>query len=200
MDLTTLISPEEATDRLRHYEAQRTEERTAEDDAIRAGYRAAARGLPVISLPEAIHAGGYFTDSGLPKIAIARANTEMCWLRSDTRRDECRWEYCDEQSPRARADVGRHRVVVRTPGPGPGSYNRPWWVRTIVPSIPPEHRPRQSRLWRFHVLWEVEQWTLVAPVDPALLRHIRGDLWAVVATWDLTPLEQAVLTARAGGR
>lgn len=32
-----------------------------------------------------------------------------------------------------------------------------------------------------------------APVDPALLKHIGGDLYAVVATWDLTDLERAVL-------
>jgi hypothetical protein len=37
-----------------------------------------------------------------------------------------------------------------------------------------------------------------APVDPALLRHIGGDLYAVdlyavVVTWDLTEIERAVL-------
>lgn len=196
MDLSTLISPEEATERLRHYQAQIAAERTPEDDAIRAGYRAAARGLPVISLPAAVHAGGYFDRTGLPRLAIARADAETCWLRCDVRDDEWRWEYTDIEWTRGRVDVGRHRVVVRTSGPGPGSFTKPWRTRTLVPSIPPEHRPNRSRLWRFHVLWEVERWTLVAPTDPALVRHIRGDLWAVVATWDLTPLERAVLTAR----
>jgi hypothetical protein len=38
---------------------------------------------------------------------------------------------------------------------------------------------------------------MVAPRDPALLRHVRGDLWAVLATWDLTELERLVLTQRA---
>ncbi|MGH3300400.1 MAG: hypothetical protein ACRDOK_01755 [Streptosporangiaceae bacterium] len=36
----------------------------------------------------------------------------------------------------------------------------------------------------------------VPPRDPALLRWIRGDLWAVVAQWDLTELERAVLSSR----
>ena len=40
----------------------------------------------------------------------------------------------------------------------------------------------------FHVLWEVESWTPEPPRDPALLRHLRGDLWSVLAVWDLTEL------------
>jgi len=34
---------------------------------------------------------------------------------------------------------------------------------------------------------------MTPPRDPALIRHIRGDLWAVLAVWDLTELERAVL-------
>lgn len=32
--------------------------------------------------------------------------------------------------------------------------------------------------------------------DPALLKHIGGDLYAVLATWDLTELERSVLGGR----
>jgi hypothetical protein len=46
------------------------------------------------------------------------------------------------------------------------------------------------------VLWEVEEWKRIPPVDPALIRHVRGDLWAVLATWDLTDLERYVLSQR----
>jgi hypothetical protein len=42
----------------------------------------------------------------------------------------------------------------------------------------------------------VEEWTRVPPRDPALLRHIRGDLWVVLAVWDLTDLERLVLSQR----
>jgi hypothetical protein len=34
------------------------------------------------------------------------------------------------------------------------------------------------------------------PGDPALLRKLGGDLYIVLGTWDLTPLEQAVLSGR----
>jgi hypothetical protein len=34
------------------------------------------------------------------------------------------------------------------------------------------------------------------PEDPALLKHIGGDLYAVLAVWNLTELERAVLSGR----
>jgi hypothetical protein len=196
MELTTLISPDEATERLAAYEAQLTSERTAEDDAIRAGYRAAARGLPVIHLPNTIAAGGSFSN-GLPRLAVVRADASECfvavggpWAHTD------RITYADRSDDRGRAAVGAYRVQVHVPAPATVT-NRQWRGRTVVPSIPPNVRPRRHRLHLFHILWEVEQWDPTPPVDPALLRHLRGDLWTVHATWDLTELERAVLAARA---
>lgn len=196
MDLAPLqMTPEDATERLRQYQTLVAEERTAEDEAIAAGYRAAARGLPVIVLPDVITRGGWF-DNGLPRLAITRADATQCFVRVDNWTDHCTLTYTDEQWDRGRARIGRHRVAVRVP-PRARAANQPWNASTIVPLVPPQHRPRRPRLWRFHVLWEVETWTPEPPRDPALLRHIRGDLWAVVATWDLTPLERAVLAGRA---
>jgi hypothetical protein len=195
MELSTLISPEEATERLAAYEAQLADERTAEDDAIRAGYRAAARGLPVIHLPNTIAAGGWFPN-GLPRLAVIRADASECWVRiGNLGTERTRVTFCDNEWDRGRARVGAHRVEVEVAGPA--SYtNRPWSASTVVPSVPPDVRPRRNRLHRFHVLWEVERWDPTPPVDPALLRHLRGDLWTVQATWDLTELERAVLAAR----
>jgi hypothetical protein len=196
MQLDTLISPEEATQRLEAYEQQLACERTAEDDAIRAGYRAAARGLPVIHLPTVIAAGGRFPN-GLPRIAVVRADATVCWVRRSRG-----WNgpetltFTDRDWDRGRARVGDYRVAVDVPPPDVVTNAR-WDGRTIVPAIPPEYRPRRARLPRFHVLWEVEKWDPTPPIDPALIRHIRGALWSVHATWDLTPLERAVLAARA---
>ena len=43
-------------------------------------------------------------------------------------------------------------------------------------------------------LFEAE-WSIgpVAPDDPALLRPLGGNLASVICTWDLSPLEKAVL-------
>lgn len=64
--------------------------------------------------------------------------------------------------------------------------------RAMVPLIPPALRPA-SDFKNFFILWEAEWQPDVAPKDPALLKHVGGDLYAVLAVWDLTELERAVL-------
>lgn len=187
MELSTIeMSKEEARTRLAEYETALRQERNSQDEAIAMGYRAAARGLPVIRLSETVAAGGYF-DSGLPRIAVIRATEKECYVR---------WSgdsivYNDGVSRNQGALVGRW--TVRVPIAEPPAGRRWTGGRTIVPLIPPRYRPRWPRLKSCHLLWEVESWTPVPPHDPALIRHIRGDLWAVLAVWDLTELERAVL-------
>lgn len=205
MQLDTIVmDPAEAKARVEEYTSLAYEERTAEDDAIAAGYRAAARGLPLIKLSETIAAGGWF-DNGLPRLAIARADATQARVNvTGWSNGTCELVYrsadgeVSDWAPVRAAHVGRHGVVVHLPVPAPPSP-RPHWGRgqTVVPIVPPRFRPRRRRrLHNLHVLWEVEQWDPTPPVDPALLRHVRGDLWAVLAVWDLTPLERAVLAAR----
>jgi len=197
MNLATIeMTAEEATARLAEYEKALRHGRNAEDEAIAAGYRAAARGLPVIVLPDVFAAGGWF-DNGLPHLAIARADATTVRVQVNGWRDERRSVVFadDEFSRNQGARVGRHTVRVSMPPPPDGRQFR---GTTTVPLIPPRHRPTSNRrLHTHHVLWEVEAWDPTPPRDPALLRHIRGDLWAVVATWDLTDLERAVLAQRA---
>lgn len=197
MDLTTLvIDKDDATERLREYEAQVLDERTAEDDAIRAGYRAAARGLPVISLSRAFATAGWF-DDGLPRLAIVRADATLCRVELEWNRALVFDDLTDQWRRNRGALVGEH--TVRVPIVGEQPAHRRFRGQTVVPTIPPRFRPRQRRLAHRHILWEVTAWDPTPPTDPALLRHIRGDLWAVEAVWDLTPLERAVLSQRARG-
>lgn len=198
MNITSLeITPEEATARLAEYEAQLHSERTREDEAIIAGYRAAKRGFPIISLPHVIGAGGWF-ENGLPKLAVVRADATQCWVEISYGNDTRRITYRDVERGRDRgALVGQHHVRVTAPAPDAPTPVRPRWsAKTIVPLIPPRHRPNPRRIRGFHILWEVERWDPTPPLDPALLRHIRGDLWSVMAVWDLTQLERHVLTQR----
>lgn len=198
MQLDTLISPDEAKARLAEYEQQLHSERTTEDDAIRRGYKAAARGLPVVHLPTVIEAGGRFPN-GLPRLAVVRAAAAECWVRVNSwRRSGNDVITYTDRSPwddHGHAAVGAYRVEVSVPRPAVVD-NPERDGRTVVPLVPPQHRPARNRLHLFHILWEVEQWDPTPPVDPALLRHLRGDLWTVHATWDLTELERAVLAGR----
>jgi hypothetical protein len=198
MNLSTIeISPEEAQARLAEYEGLLMTERSAEDLAIAAGYRAAARGLPVIQLASVFAAGGAFPN-GLPRLAIVRADVTECWVHTSS--DSL--VFGDRDWPDNRgALVGAHTVRVPWTAPPitPGIRQR-WGGRAVVPSIPPRHRPNRRRIRGCHILWEVEEWSNVVPKDPALLRHIRGDLWSVLAVWDLTELERAVLSQRSSLR
>lgn len=193
MQLTTIEMPtQEAKRRLEEYRIRLAGERTAQDERIARGYRAMARGLPLLKLTESVQAGGFF-DNGLPRIAIVRADATECWVRWDT------WPRgyvysSDDESRNMSALVNDSTVRVNIASPEPQLGRRQWRGRTIVPLIPPRHRPNMRRLHYFHILWEVEQWGPVPPKDPALLRWIGGDLWAVQAVWDLTELERAVLT------
>ena len=195
MNLATLeIAQDEAEERLAEYTAAVKAERNAEDEAIAAAYRAAVRGLPIISLSTAVAAGGFF-DNGLPRIAVCRADATSCRVDWE---DRDRLVFRDDQADRWRAVrslVGLHTVSVRVERPA-DVYVRPAGT-TVVPPVPPRFRPKRGRIGRFHILWEVEQWDPTPPRDPALLRHIRGDLWAVLATWDLTDIERHVLAQRA---
>lgn len=198
MELQTLDIPEdEARDKLAEYERQLASERTTEDAALRSAYRAASRGLAVISLPRTVAAGG-FHDNGLPRIAVVRADVPevYAWW------DGSSVIYGDRDDWRINQGAIVNGRSVRVPLAGddlPPALRRPnsWRAGSaLVPLIPPGIRPRLSRIRGFHILWEVESWTRQPPRDPALVRHLRGDMWTVHAVWDLTELERSVLSQR----
>lgn len=198
MDLATITMPVEAAQaRLDAYAAQVASERTDLDRRIIRGYQSMVKGLPIIELSKSVQAGGFF-DDGLPKIAVASAVGRDCWVRRESGWSRASADYIYsiksadfDQNRGARINENTVRVTVSEP---PEPKRQTWSAHTLMPIIPPEHRPNQNRLHLFHILWEVEAWEPVAPRDPALLKHIGGDLWEVVAMWDLTDLERAVLS------
>lgn len=196
MELDTLnITREEAEAKVAEYSAAVAQERTREDEAILMGYRAAARGLPLIRLSQAIRSGGFFPN-GLPRLAVINANAKEVSAHWDDQDVIFTDDLVDAMwgRPNRGALVNSHSVRVRDVRPANTRWSSGW---SMVPLIPPNHRPRRNRLHRRHILWEVEEWKRgVSPRDPALLRHIRGDLWSVLAVWDLTELERYALSQR----
>lgn len=43
------------------------------------------------------------------------------------------------------------------------------------------------------ILWEVDRWIPEPPRDPFLLKHIGAGLYAILAAWELTEIERAVM-------
>lgn len=195
MDLQTITMPEaDARKAVANYRRAlrdgKHEQLRREDEAILRGYREIARGRKIISLPQAIRAGGENARL-LPKLAIARADEERVHVR----------RYQDGRLSFAGDFLHPPRSLVTLPERTLSSVGRERWHRgnrwgaleaeAIVPTIPPELRPNAA-LERYWILFEAE-WRNVAPKDPALLRPLGGGLYAVVATWDLTDLERLVL-------
>jgi hypothetical protein len=170
----------------------------AEDEAIMRGYRELARGRQLISLRETIQAGG-LDDQGLPRLAVMRADVPWCWVRRTAHGSVT---FTPVARPQARLRKGVYALPSDTfPAVPFAQVPREWgswgaYFRAMVPPIPPSLRP-PFKLGGYEILWEAT-WEKVPrpPGDPALLRHIGGDLYAVLAIWDLTELERAVLAGR----
>lgn len=153
-------------------------------------------------LNESIRQGG-LDEHGCPRLAVCRAIATRCELYLGSTREVL---FMDDRRTRStwtmNAGVGADYVQVPWEGRPARAYpSRNTWT-AIVPNVPPEHRPpRRHRLHGMtgdplaycHIVWEAE-WSNVAPRDPALIRRIGGDLWELIATWDLTDLERAVIT------
>ncbi len=207
MELSTIdMTREEAVAALAEWgEAVKAAKCSDEDAAIAAGYRELAKGRRLIALSDTIRAGGE-DDRLLPRLAVAPATSTTTYLvrtrrgsvgfaASDTaRRDNWDWDQ----------PVTATRVCVRDvlSDVSDGGWSREqndrerFGWKAMVPVVPPRFRRRG---WKScHVLFEAEwaKHTPPAPIDPALIQHLRGDLWIVRGMWDLTPLERAVLMER----
>lgn len=206
MELPTIdIPPAEARKRFEQYRREVRDKHDAEDAAIAKGYKALAEGTPLIRLSEAMKLGGVRRktySSGrattVPCLAIARANARFAWTNGIDRNGGLiiagkRNHASTNRRDVMRFDNGTFEQLEGTESAG-------WWgyrLNALVPNIPPLLRPKFN-LSNYHVLWEAE-WKVAPgppPGDPALLRHVGGDLYAVHAVWDLSPLEQAVLAGR----
>ena len=179
------------------------------DDAVMRGYRELGRGRRLIERQQVIAAAACRNSSTRAPLARRRVPTP--------RVDGTRAEPCGHARrrtallhPRRRhrrlGDLPRRQSAGRAQGrQGEGRGRTPsrrkqrapmtsWGqARAIVPQVPAPLRPN-SHLRNYHILWEAE-WDGV-PTDPALLKHLGGDLYALLAVWDLSPLERAVLAGQ----
>jgi len=159
----------------------RDDQGSPQDKDLIDGYRALSKGRALLNIDE-VAASLDLTELGLPNFAICRADAEVCYLRVSG--GECLMSL----DPGGWWDGRKHRRQITFRDKRLES--RVTVFEAAVPSVPPRFRP--SNLARYHLLWDAD-WQQ-APDDPILLRRIgRSRLFAVMATWDLTPLEQSIL-------
>lgn len=158
---------------------------TDNDRAIAAIYKRIAAGKLVIRALASITAAGLGADN-LPKLAIMRA--DMPKVQCTAHRDEVVFNGVDR--------YGRISSYAKTRQftlPMPGSDWHTGRKVASVPLIPVHLRPKKA-IDKYHILWEAD-WDQY-PVDPYLLRRFGEDAWLVVAAWDLTPVERAVMSSK----
>lgn len=200
------MSRSEARKAFLDYKRAVKERHDAEDEAIMRGYRVLAQGKQLISLAETIQRGGFVEKVEqrwdhvtkrslpivvlLPALACCRAHLKECWVSTESNGTVT---FLSDPYYRGRKD----RVSISGFEQRGLVWSNADW-KAMVPIIPPGLRPAHH-LRNYHILWEAD-WKKTrppAPRDPVLLKHIRGDLYAVVAMWELTKLERAVLSGRA---
>ena len=200
MNVQTISEPQDsAKAKLKAYRAQLHRRADDEYRAIAQGYAALAKGLPLLDL-QAVMRDVECDEKGRPKLAIARADrrqVEFSPIGWSAETDRGRFD--------ARRNNGPSQTLVRPVEFSTRTARRRGYA--LVPLVPADAIERAGGRvgLRFHyVLWEVAEWAdrpLVAQPDrdPYLLRHVGGDLYAVVAEWELTELERAVMAGRRDG-
>lgn len=212
MNTPTLSAPmaEAALKAIDYREATRRSPNNAEYRAAAEVYELLAEGRTLIDVGVAIREGG-FDHKDRPRLALARADRKQVFFEWQKRSDVATFDARAARHRLSWTNRGQHLQLVervnfnRVPIATGNDYRVTGFA--LVPMVPPaavdEAREKVSGSLRdWHILWEVEQWSdkpLLAepPVDPYLLRRVRGDLFEVLAEWELTEIERMVMAGRA---
>lgn len=164
-----------------------------EDQELLRAYRALMKaGTRLINLPTVITKAGLTDKEKLPRLACVPADSTNCTFNCGSPKFLSRgsrrlWNDQDVSLPRWPAEITD--VAWRR------NNSYPISASALVPTIPPHLRPDDASLKDYWILWEAE-WQSQAPGDPILLSRVNTHTYAIVAQWDLTPLEQRVLENR----
>ena len=167
---------------------------------LKKAYHALSKGHEIIDIYKAFKQAGKH-ENDKPKLAICRAHHQRCIFERRSGGAGAFW----------RPDVNPRWTNYLPSVALPPALFTDWdlekwprrnewtWettVQTVVPTVPAEFYPK-GQLERYFILWEVEEngWEPVPepPGDPMLLRRLSSNLFTVLAAWDMTELEKAVI-------
>lgn len=178
-----------------HYE-------TDMDREIKRAYKLISEGKVIIQAIDAIKRAG-LDAAGLPKLALAGATSEWCYLRRERNGSMVMRDTEPSRWSRKKNVFSYHANSFEF---APDTFPFQRWGNTAerqrfsehkskTPIIPIHLRPKRG-LENYSILWEAE-WEPVPTRDPYLLRRIgKSDMWLVCAAWDLTEVERAAMATR----
>ncbi len=165
-------------------------------------YNALGQGRKIIDIDKAMLKGGLHSGTYDPRLAIARADFKYGYFKYENETIRFFGSNDDHVWDGGYRRVPNHNVVVggfpALPDLERDKFTASRQRFAPLPMIPPSASPKAS-LHNYHILWEVDKWKAIeVPKDPWLLRRLTPKLFVVLAGWDLTELERAVIAGRMG--
>jgi len=205
MDNVTTVSEmsqEEAKEQWRRYCELIKTHPSDHAKTLKKAYHALSKGHEIIDVYQAFKQAGKH-ENDKPKLAICRAHHEICMFERRSGGAGAFWR--PNISPRwtnylpsvtLPPSIFTRWDEEKWSPTGWSNQGRTTTVQTVVPIVPAEFYPK-GQLERYFILWEVEEdgWEPVQepPGDPMLLRRLSKNLFTVLAAWNLTDLEKAVI-------
>lgn len=164
-------------------------------------YRYLSQGKRLIHLGHSIRSAG-LDEQHRPRVAIAAADRKEVQFAWEGNRSTGVFRTKSQWSPGRNSPRFSRGVDMGQPNRFKSYPHHQYYYEVsgfaLVPHVPADVRPRTGQLRDWFVLWEVEEWfdrpqRMTAPTDPLLLEHIDGELYAVLAEWDLTDVERAIM-------
>lgn len=190
------VTQKEAAEQWKLYrDACKLNPKDAFSQDMKACYNQLKQGRKIIDMDETMKRGG-LNMKGEPRLAVCRADALYCilYIKEDgtyrfTAGQDRRKVYVDDFTTSIFPKLTSQQIKEKG-----GDY---WGLilRTVVPAIPPICKPK-ANLENYHVLWEVDEWKIIPPKDPYLLKRIHGNIFVVLAGWNLSELERAVMKGR----
>jgi hypothetical protein len=191
MNVSTISVPHEtAIQKINDIEALKKSQRTDEDDALLSVFKAVRKhNARVINIVDAFRQTG-LNELGRPRLAISPSDWKDVIFESTYDLRGGSFFRMQTNTPWRQSDAGRIQLPSDTFTLPAGRYQR-GRLKSAVPHIPANLRPKFS-LSNYHTLFEVQNWEEY-PVDPFLLKRVVGNLFIVIAEWELTELEASLL-------
>lgn len=153
-------------------------------------YNQVKNGQKVIDITKVIAKGG--TLKGNPRLAICPIHGKKIFCRF-YQNGEVIYQPDNKWGRR----VNKFDVVIKECFPPWSGIDR-WAQKNLeapVPPVPPRFLPK-ILTDDYYILWEVDEWKMVPPTDPYLLRRITKTMFVVLAGWDLTDIEKSAMAGR----
>jgi hypothetical protein len=148
-------------------------------------------GRRVLDIHDAIRLGS-IKSPGYPNLAIAKATAKNIFCRY-YKNGNVRYLHDNRRWAPLKEDVDLTACLPSF------QFETEKWrdshtLTAPVPLIPPAVHPGKLKD-NHYILWEVDKWEQVPPTDPYLLKRITSRIFIVMGSWDLTPIEKAVMAA-----